>query len=152
MKNKFIVRIIEIHTLSLVQTEDLLELMHELDPEIAVTAEMLERAANTPQTHLYAAMNNDGHIIGCASLCVFNSPTGQKASIEDVVVSVAFRGQGIGKALMEHIIGYAQRELAPMDLNLTSRPERVAANELYRKMGFERRGTNVYRMRVLRGD
>ena len=59
-----------------------------------------------------------------------------------------FRGQGIGKALMEHIIGFARLELAPVDPNLTSRPERVAANEIYRRSGFERRGTNVYRMRV----
>jgi len=64
------------------------------------------------------------------------------------VVGSGFRGQGIGRVLMEHIIGFAQRELAPMDLNLTSRPERVMANELYRKMGFERRGTNIYRMKV----
>ena len=50
---------------------------------------------------------------------------------------------------MEHIIGFARRELAPVDLNLTSRPERVVANELYRKMGFEKRGMNVYRMKVI---
>ena len=59
------------------------------------------------------------------------------------------RNQGIGRALMEHIIGFAQRELAPIDLNLTSRPERVAVSEMYRKMGFDRRGTNVYRMRLM---
>ena len=94
------------------------------------------------------AVGDDEHIIGCASLCVFHSPTGRKANIEDVVVGAGFRGQGIGRALMEHIIEFARRELAPVDLNLTSRPERVAANEMYRKLGFERRGTNVYRMRV----
>ena len=30
-------------------------------------------------------------------------------------------------------------------IELTSRPERAAANKLYRKLGFERRNTNVYR-------
>ena len=40
---------------------------------------------------------------------------------------------------MEHIIDFPRRELAPVDLHLTSRLERVAANELYRKLGFERR-------------
>lgn len=49
---------------------------------------------------------------------------------------------------MEEIIGFARRDLAPLDLHLTSRPERVAANEMYKKLGFERRGTNGYRMRV----
>lgn len=141
--------ILEVHTLKSAQIDDFQAPMHELAPGITVTAEMLERAADAPETHLFAAVGNDGHIIGCASLCVFHSPTGRKASIEDVVVGSGNRNQGIGRALMEHIIGLAQRELAPIDLNLTSRPERVAANEMYRKMGFDRRGTNVYRMRLM---
>ena len=141
-------RILELHTLTSAQIDDFQALMYELDPGITVTLEMLERAANAPETHLFAAEGEEGHIISCASLCIFHSPTGRKANIEDVVVGAGFRGQGIGRALMEHIIEFARRELAPVDLNLTSRPERVAANEMYRKLGFERRGTNVYRMRV----
>lgn len=59
------------------------------------------------------------------------------------------RRQGIGRALVEHIMDFARRELAPVDLLLTSRPERVAANEMCnRRLGFEKRGTNVYRMTV----
>ena len=50
-----------------------------------------------------------------------------------------FQGE-IGRALMNEIIGFARRNLAPLDLHLTSRPERVAANGMYRKLGFERRG------------
>lgn len=141
-------QILELHTLTSAQIDDLLTLMRELDPTIPVTAEMLQRAANAPETHLFAAVGADGHILGCASLCVYDSPTGRKASVEDVVVGSGFRGQGIGRALMEEIIGFARRDLAPLDLHLTSRPERVAANEMYKKLGFERRGTNGYRMRV----
>ena len=143
-------KILELQTLTPSQTTDLLDLMHELDPTIAVTGEMLEHAAEAPGTHLFAAVGNDGRILGCASLCVFDSPTGRKASIEDVVVSSEARRQGIGRALMDHIIGYALRELAPIDLHLTSRPERVAANEMYKRMGFEKRVTNVYRMLLSR--
>ena len=139
-------KILELQTLTPSQTADLLGLMHELDPAIAVTGEMLEQAAEAPGTYLFAAVGDDGRILGCASLCVFDSPTGRKASIEDVVVSSDARRQGIGRALMDHIIGYALRELAPIDLHLTSRPERVAANEMYKRMGFEKRETNVYRM------
>ena len=143
-------KILELQTLTPSQTADLLDLMHELAPTIAVTGEMLEQAAEAPGTHLFAAVGNDGRILGCASLCVFDSPTGRKASIEDVVVSSDARRQGIGRALMDHIIGYALRELAPIDLHLTSRPERVAANEMYKRMGFEKRVTNVYRMLLSR--
>ena len=119
-----------------------------LDPTIPVTAEMLQRAANTPETQHIAAVGADGHILGYASHCIYDSPTGWKSSVEDVVVGSRFCGQGIGRALMEEIIGFARRDLAPLDLHLTSRPERVAANEMYRKLGFERRGTNGYRMWV----
>ena len=143
-------KILELQTLTPSQTADLLDLMHELAPTIAVTGEMLEQAAEAPGTHLFAAVGDDGRILGCASLCVFDSPTGRKASVEDVVVSSDARRQGIGRALMDHIIGYALRELAPIDLHLTSRPERVAANEMYKRMGFEKRVTNVYRMLLSR--
>lgn len=143
-------KILELQTLTPSQTADLLGLMHELAPTIAVTGEMLEQAAEAPGTHLFAAVGDDGRILGCASLCVFDSSTGRKASIEDVVVSSEARRQGIGRALMDHIIGYALRELAPINLHLTSRPERVAANEMYKRMGFEKRETNVYRMLLSR--
>lgn len=137
-------QIVELHTLTPSQVNDLQTLMHELDLEISVTAEMRECAAKAPESHLFAAVESpapelaegpsvaEGRIIGCASLCVFHSPTGRKASIEDVVVSSGSLRQGIGRALMEHVIGYALRELAPIDLHLTSRPERVATNEMLR--------------------
>ena len=141
-------KILELQTLTPAQTADLLDLMHELAPTIAVTGEMLEQAAEAPGTHLFAAVGDEGRILGCASLCVFESPTGRKASVEDVVVSSRARRQGIGRALMDHIIGYALRELAPIDLHLTSRPERVAANEMYRKLGFRKRETNAYRKTI----
>lgn len=38
-------QIVELHTLATSQMDDLLELMHELDTEINVTAEVLERPA-----------------------------------------------------------------------------------------------------------
>ncbi len=138
--------IVELQSLTDSQTADLLTLMHELDPDIPVTAERVRRAVTAPGTHFFAALEEDGRVIGCASLCLFYSPTGRKASIEDVVVLSSCRGQGIGRALMERLIAFAGRELAPIDLQLTSRPARVAANELYRSLGFEKRETNAYRL------
>ena len=138
--------IVELQSLTDSQTADLLTLMHELDPDIPVMAERVRRAVTAPGTHFFAALEEDGRVIGCASLCLFDSPTGRKASIEDVVVLSSCRGQGIGRALMERLIAFAGRELAPIDLQLTSRPARVAANELYRSLGFEKRETNAYRL------
>ncbi len=89
-------------------------------------------------------------ILACATLCVYESPTGRKASVEDVVVSQKSRGQHIGKRLMEHIIAFARTNLADVDLCLTSRPHRVAANNLYRSLGFQPKETNVYKMPIKR--
>ena len=138
----------EFDTLTDSQVSDVLALMRELTSGIAVTREMLERAVSAPGTHFFAAVDSAGRILGCASLCVYDSPTGRKASVEDVVVGSAARGQGLGRALMEHIIAFAREELAPVDLHLTSRPQRVAANELYRSLGFEKRETNAYLLRI----
>ena len=137
--------ITELHTLTPSQISDVLALMRELDPEITVTEAMLMQAVEAPGTHFFAAVD-DGRIVGCASLCVSDSPTGRKASVEDVVVGSASRGRGIGRALMEHIIDFARRELAPIDIHLTSRPHRTAANALYRSLGFVPRETNIYRL------
>ena len=118
--------------------------MGELDPSIKVTVEMVKRTVEADNTRFFAAMDGE-HIIGCASLCVFDSPTGRKASIEDVVVASAYRGQQIGKRLMEHVIDYA-KTLSPIGVQLTSRPERVEANNLYQSLGFQLRETNAYRI------
>ena len=140
-------KIVELNTLTDAQVQEVIALMGELDPTITVTAEMVKRTVKAPGTHLIAVTAEE-HIIGCASLCVFESPTGRKASVEDVVVSSAYRGQHIGTQLMEHVIEYA-RTLAPINLQLTSRPERVEANKLYQSLGFQKRETNAYRMEIL---
>ncbi|MBR5033703.1 MAG: GNAT family N-acetyltransferase [Bacteroidales bacterium] len=137
-------KIVELHTLNRAQSADLLGLMKELDPDIEVTPEMLSATVASTTTHLFAAVDDGGRMAGCASLCVFASPTGLKASVEDVVVGSAFRGQHLGRALLDHIISYARAELAPVDIHLTSRPHRVAANALYRSLGFKQKETNVY--------
>ena len=63
--------------------------------------------------------------------------------IEDVVVEESARGRGVGEAL----VGGALEAAAQAGLetvSLTSRPEREAANRLYRRLGFVQRETNVY--------
>jgi ribosomal protein S18 acetylase RimI-like enzyme len=129
------------------QVDEIKRLMVELDPEISVTSDMVRAAVETPETCFFALMN-DGHIVGCASLCVCHSPTGTKAHIEDVVVLSSYRGQHLGRRMIEYVIEYAKKELKPVELFLTSRPKRVAANELYQSLGFRQKVTNVYLMEI----
>lgn len=104
-------------------------------------AELEELVASAACT-LFVA--RDPQIVGSLSLGVYRSPTGLHAWIEDVVVDGAARGRGIGEALTRAGIRRA-REMGAHEVNLTSRPSRVAANALYQKMGFQPRATNVYR-------
>ena len=83
-------------------------------------------------------------IIGLATLILYRVPTGLRAYIEDVVVDEAARGRGIGAALTRACLERAH-EAGASQVMLTSNPERVAANRLYQRMGFEIRSTNVYR-------
>jgi GNAT superfamily N-acetyltransferase len=139
-------RYLELCTLSDSQIADLLELMKELNPDIPVTAEMQRRAVGAPGTRIFIAEDDAKRIVGCATLCVYESPTGRKASVEDVVVLPAYRGQGIGRTLLQRIIDFAKNKLAPIDLRLTSNPTRTEANALYQALGFVQRETNVYKM------
>ena len=139
-------RFLELCTLTESQIDDLLGLMKELNPELTVTPAQQRRAVGAPGTRIFIAENDEKRIVGCATLCVYESPTGRKASVEDVVVSSAYRGQGIGRALLQRIIDFAGSKLAPIDLHLTSRPEREEANALYQSLGFEKRDTNVYKL------
>ena len=141
-------RYLELCTLTGSQIDDLLGLMKELNAEIPVTTQTQQRAVASPGTRIFVAENDEKHIIGCATLCVFESPTGRKASVEDVVVLPAYRGQGIGRTLLERIINFARTKLAPIDLRLTSNPTRTEANALYQALGFEKRDTNVYKMEI----
>ena len=90
-------------------------------------------------------------LVGLATMYVEFLLTRKTAWIEDVVVDQATRGGGVGQQLMEALIETARVE-AVADLNLTSRPDRLAANALYVKLGFETRETNVYRLYLRRTD
>jgi ribosomal protein S18 acetylase RimI-like enzyme len=104
----------------------------------------LEGIVASPTTRLLIARDEDGAVLGTLTLVLFRAPTGMRAWIEDVVVDGAARGRGVASALTRMAIRLA-REEGVRTVDLTSRPSRVAANQLYLKMGFVPRETNVYR-------
>ena len=119
-------------------------LMKQLSDEKTVTRSMVQDVIDSADCHLFALFDGEA-IIGCATLAVYYSPTGRKACIEDVVVHSDYRGRHLGRMLLEHLISVA-RTLSPIELHLTSRPVRVAANALYQSLGFIKRETNFYKL------
>ena len=136
----------ELQNYTQTQFEDLKLLMSELSDRVNFTQTDLMLVLKDSNCHLYVIFDSE-RIIGCATLCIFHSPTGTKASIEDVVVSSAYRGQHLGKQLMEYVLEQA-KAFAPIELHLTSNPMRVAANKLYQSLGFQKKETNCYQMMI----
>ena len=97
--------------------------------------------------HASVPLEAEDGIAAMATLAFYTSPTGRKAWIEDVVVDESCRGRGFGKLIVQYAIDFARRS-SGCKLMLTSRPSRVAANRMYASLGFERRETNVYLMRL----
>jgi len=128
-------------------TEEVLDAFQNLIPQLDTsckipTREDLKTIISNENTFVFMAKNDT--IFGALTLVIYNIPTGKKAWIEDVVVDKNIRGQGIGAKLIEYAINFS-KNIGIEKLDLTSRPSRVAANELYKKLGFELRETNVYR-------
>ncbi len=126
--------------------QDLAGLMKELSDRLDLTEEHLRNVVTAPGTHMFVAREG-GRIIGCATLCIYEAPSSRKGVIEDVVVAQEFRGRHVGRTLLEHILRTA-RTLAPIELQLTSKPARIAANALYSTLGFTRVDTNCYRIKL----
>jgi ribosomal protein S18 acetylase RimI-like enzyme len=107
------------------------------------TPDVLRQIVADPATTLLLAKEGD-RVVGMLTLAIFKVPTGVRAWIEDVVVDDESRGAGVASALVQAALEHADAQGA-RTVDLTSRPEREAANRLYLRLGFERRETNVYR-------
>ena len=105
----------------------------------------LEEIIASPVTRLVVAKDDHGEVVGMLTLVLFRIPTGLRAWIEDVVVDEQARGRGVGEALTREAIRIASDHGA-RTIDLTSNRSRVAANKMYRKLGFSRRDTTVYRI------
>lgn len=108
-------------------------------------SDSLHSITESPNSRLFL-LECDAVVVGMITLADYMAPTGRKLWIEDVVVDVSMRGRSFGHLLVEHVIGVA--EAIGGTLMLTSKPARVAANALYRSVGFSPKETNVYKMNV----
>ena len=138
--------IIEVNNYSLEYQEAMQRFLDQLTSHpMTLTEPMFRQLLESANSHLFFLMK-DEQIAGMLTVGIYHSPTGGKAWIEDVVVDETFRGQGLSKLLVAHAIEFVKSKQIPL-LMLTSNPKRIAANTLYQAMGFERKETNVYRMK-----
>ncbi len=98
-----------------------------------------ERALIATNQRYFVAVES-GLIVGFVSLSLKNSlwEAGPLANIDEMVVDEEHRGEGIGSALMEHVIDTA-RKLGCGRIELDSAFHRTDAHAFYEKKGFEQR-------------
>jgi ribosomal protein S18 acetylase RimI-like enzyme len=122
-----------------------LHLLPQLDQAYPLpSAEHFRSVLRNPNNHFIIAEHGNKEIVGIMTLVTYSIPTGTKYWIEDVVVDESSRGKGIGKMLVIHAVDNA-KSMGAKSVDLTSRPFRIAANQLYHRLGFELRETNLYR-------
>ena len=128
-----------------------LDALNDLLPQLSaspqrLTEQDLHTVIQSDTTRLLMAEEDDRYI-GSLTLVVFRIPSGTRARIEDLVVQETARGRGVGRVLVQKAIQIA-KALGAEAVDLTTHPSREAANALYKKLGFARRETHVYRRKV----
>ncbi|MGW2636477.1 GNAT family N-acetyltransferase [Streptomyces sp. NPDC001348] len=132
-------------------SQELVDAFGRLLPQLSSTAEPLDceavdRLVTSDANTLLVARASDA-IVGTLTLVMLPLPSGLRARIEDVVVDGVARGQGVASLLTEEALRIAE-EAGARTVDLTSRPDREAANRLYERLGFQARESTVYRFQA----
>ncbi len=85
-------------------------------------------------------------VLGMALMCTYTVVSGKKGWVEDVVVDVAHRGQGIGRRLMEKIVEIGKKK-GLSEILLFSADKRIEAINLYKSLGFKEKESRIYVLR-----
>ncbi|MGI5426975.1 GNAT family N-acetyltransferase [Streptomyces sp. CA-179760] len=132
-------------------SEELVVALGRLLPQLSATARPLDRAAVgrlvSCDANTVLVARAGGAIVGTLTLVLLPLPSGPRGRVEDVVVDDAARGRGIAALLIEEALRLARRAGA-RTVDLTSRPDRAAANRLYERLGFQARESTVHRYTV----
>ncbi|MCZ0991539.1 GNAT family N-acetyltransferase [Streptomyces diastatochromogenes] len=129
-------------------SQELVDAFGRLLPQLSSTAkpldyEAVDRMVTCDANTVLVARTSEA-IVGTLTLLLSPLPSGLRARIEDVVVDSGARGQGVAGLLTQEALRIA-REAGARTVDLTSRPDRAAANRLYERLGFRARQSTVYR-------
>ena len=100
---------------------------------------------SSPSHDMLVAYDDDGNIVGIATLSIIMGPIVRKvAYLEDFVTDSSLRGKGIGSALWDEMLVWA-KEKGCTELCFTSGHGREAAQEFYKNRGADIYDTNYFR-------
>ena len=134
------------HTIRRCRFEDfegVLALLRQLWParelDVAALREVFRRGLASDRQAYLCATDAAGNLVAFGSLSVRNSiwQQGPLANVDELVVDGAWRGRGIGTAMLERL-GDTARELGCRRIELDSALHRKEAHAFYEARGFER--------------
>ncbi|MEV1051387.1 GNAT family N-acetyltransferase [Streptomyces sp. NPDC059017] len=130
---------------------ELVDALGRLLPQLSSTAKPLDyesvhRMVSCDAGTVLVARASEA-IVGTLTLVLLPLPSGLRGRIEDVVVDGAARGRGVAGLLVQEALRIA-REAGARTVDLTSRPDRAAANRLYERLGFRARQSTVHRLSI----
>lgn len=109
--------------------------------DTASAAALFERIRSYPDYHIFVAVSGEA-IVGTFALLIMDNLAHQgapSAVVEDVVVSAAHRGGGIGRQMM-HFAMERCKQAGCYKMMLSSNLTRAQAHKFYQDLGFERHG------------
>lgn len=118
--------------------------IRELTAQLDSSAVIHEQALYRAKLNGYVATRYDNEkLIGMGWIFPRQTALRKQAVVEDMIVDDAYRGRGLGRELLNDLVVWARGQNIEM-IELTSNPKRIAANELYKKYGFQLHPTNHY--------
>lgn len=140
--NNDILRYVQRHFV--VNFEELNSLIKQLDP----SAEVKEHNFYRSVLNGYCSrIMHDKKLVGVGWIFPRQTYLRKQAVIEDVVVDKDHRGLGYGEHITLSLMEWARDNSIDV-IELTSGSHRIAANELYKKVGFKLHPTNHYLMKI----
>lgn len=127
----------------------LARLLPQLNPNLDVpTMERIEALMADPHVTLLV-VREGADIVGTATVIVYTTPFWIKARLDEVVVDASARGRGVGEAVVRACLDVARRKGAQVaELQSGRGPARAAAHRLYKRIGFEVRDSDLFRVKL----
>jgi len=128
---------------------ELFTLESDFQPERDKQLRGLRAILDDPNIGRLFVLRLDGKVAGMANalITVSTAEGGRVLLLEDVIVSRAHRGGGLGRQLVEHVLDWARGQ-GMTRVTLLADRDNHSALDFYRKLGFENSNMTVLRKEI----
>lgn len=125
---------------------ELFTLESDFAPDRAKQLAGLRAIVDNPALGRLFVLKVDGQVAGMANalITVSTAEGGRVLLLEDVIVRAAYRGNGLGRRLVEHVLAWAAAE-GMARVTLLADRDNADALAFYRRLGFDESAMQVLR-------